>query len=573
MKRFVVFGLLFSVLMAASVQAFYFEGRANYKTGSSGATTDHKTGGASFSVGDGGEWSYTANSSFVLELHTVYVYADSGKIELLATGGTSGSFVAADGLTVAWSTNQVTDKKYVITFTGSATPVDPEPEPEPETRIIEWEVENDSEEPKTYGVFRVDPETGEIDDIAYDSVTLEPGEKGQLSVDATDDGSQYYVAEWDYAASQAKYGGFPVLESGSYQDENGEWHEWSYWSGVVPNDATATSTKSYADGRDPDAYPGAEEGDGKGDASDAGIKAAADAIVGAEEKTARAIAAAIDEQTGDLENAIEGQTDAITDAVDEGADRTVDAINAQTGAITGAIEGQTEDLKTAIAEGSDWDKQMKENYDARKDFNPTSELATVRSQNPGINTPSGWTGPSLSSSDPSLPGGFSIPGPTGEAITLSWSASSLFDLGWAASWGRGLLMVAAGVWLMRSCMDAMRQYIIGLGSVSSASAGAQVGLESMVPGVPQAKAVGLAIAATLIISAAWVALAIVVQSVGGGIMDILGGGADLPSTLGVLAEWIPFSGLLTIYVGRAGFDFVAAPVYLTAVAAQKFLGV
>ncbi|MBC2594028.1 hypothetical protein H5P28_07110 [Ruficoccus amylovorans] len=178
MKRLILIALL--PLFASASQAFYYEGRANYKTGSSGATTDHKTGGASFSVGDGGEWSYTANSSFVLQLHTVYVYADSSKATLLSSGGTSGSFVAADGLTVSWTTDQVTDKKYVITFRGTATgdpDPDPDPDPEPSEALYfhnaeTGEIYNGTDEPQTY-IYSIVHEDGTVE---TGEVTLQPGE-------------------------------------------------------------------------------------------------------------------------------------------------------------------------------------------------------------------------------------------------------------------------------------------------------------------------------------------------------------------------------------------------------------
>ena len=201
-------------------------------------------------------------------------------------------------------------------------------------------------------------------------------------------------------------------------------------------------------------------------------------------------------------------------------------------------------------------------------------VAGVTGQEGRVHQPGSWAGRSVSVSDVSLPGSITVELPDGTDKTLSWSASAMpGGLGGVASVAKGLLLLAASVAMVRGCMGDMRAYIVGLGGVNPAGNGVLVGVESVAPGVPQAKALGLALASTAVIAAAWVGMAALLTS--GVLGDAFGrfGSMSLPSGLGVLSEWVPFSGLVMLWVGRAMFDFVAAPVYLGAVSALKFLSV
>jgi hypothetical protein len=209
-------------------------------------------------------------------------------------------------------------------------------------------------------------------------------------------------------------------------------------------------------------------------------------------------------------------------------------------------------------------------------YDSSAAVAGIGDHKGDVKAPGSWTAKAGTVSESGLPSTLSVPSPADNhaALSLSWSASSLpGGLGGMAAAAKALILLAASVAFVRGCMEDMRTYLVGLGSVNPAGNGVLVGVESVAPGVPQAKAVALAIASTAVIAVAWAGLAALLTS--GVLGDSFGrvGGFNMPAGVGVIGEWVPFGGLVSLWIGRAMFDFVAAPVYMAAVSALKFMSV
>lgn len=104
---------------------------------------------------------------------------------------------------------------------------------------------------ETWGVFQIDPATGEPTGVVFNATTLEAGVSMDFSVYvAEDDPYSYALGRVDYQASVDKYGSFPVTGTAYGLNDDGTLNRsdplYKYLSGVVPYSGSVSSPGNYA---------------------------------------------------------------------------------------------------------------------------------------------------------------------------------------------------------------------------------------------------------------------------------------------------------------------------------------
>lgn len=245
-------------------------------------------------------------------------------------------------------------------------------------------------------------------------------------------------------------------------------------------------------------------------------------------------------------------------------------------------DAKIDEVKTAI---EDKESVVDAYVKGQASYTPTANLGEAQSKAGEVATSSaaGWSKPS--SSSVALTGAASGTG-VGTAtvrvaavdVKLSLSLEDYFPNAHnLLTSGRALILIALGVWFVRSCSSTLETYVAALGNARAG--GGVVGPENVVPAVGLAKhfagtgAIVVAIAAGC---AACVALVDTLGAVAGVSITSLFGAVNMAAIGGFysfLDQYYPVAASVSLVVLRAGFGYLIAPIYLAASAAARFLSI
>jgi hypothetical protein len=136
-------------------------------------------------------------------------------------------------------------------------------------------------------------------------------------------------------------------------------------------------------------------------------------------------------------------------------------------------------------------------------------------------------------------------------------------------------LLALGVWFLRSCSGTLEVYVAALGNAGGGSG--QFGTENIVPGVTHVKhfaSAGGIVTAVAAAVAAMVALADTAATMTGvGVSSLLSSWSLSPigGAYAFLDQFYPVAASVSLFVMRAAFGYLVAPIYLGASALARFL--